>query len=198
MESSVTQAKRQLRKELQARVRALSVAERASASEQVCARLSQHQTWSRAAFVLFYAPMPDEIDAWPLLAAALREGKRAALPRFSDHDAHYTACEVKDLETEVRVGKFGIREPHDRCAMLPLNKLDLILVPGIGFDRHGHRLGRGKGYYDRLLTHVSGTKCGLAFEQQINIAIPTEPHDIVLDCVVTPTLWLGGTCQGAK
>ena len=74
--------------------------------------------------------------------------------------------------------------------MVALNRLDLALVPGLGFDARGHRLGRGKGHYDRLLAGFTGMKIGVAFDFQIVTEVPREPHDIALDAVVTPTRWL--------
>ena len=71
-----------------------------------------------------------------------------------------------------------------------LNSLDLVLVPGLGFDAAGHRLGRGRGFYDRLLVQIAGTKCGVAFDEQMRPSIPAEQHDILLNCILTPTQWL--------
>ena len=67
---------------------------------------------------------------------------------------------------------------------------DLILVPGVAFDLHGRRLGRGKGFYDQLLAAVRGTTCGVAFEQQMVREVPVEPHDIHLNSILTPTRWI--------
>jgi 5-formyltetrahydrofolate cyclo-ligase len=66
----------------------------------------------------------------------------------------------------------------------------LVLVPGVAFDSHGRRLGRGKGFYDQLLAFVRGTKCGVAFDEQIVPEIPIEPHDVRLNCILTPTRWI--------
>jgi 5-formyltetrahydrofolate cyclo-ligase len=63
------------------------------------------------------------------------------------------------------------------------------MVPGIGFSLNGCRLGRGKGYFDRLLSGVSGWKCGVAFDWQVTVEIPAEEHDIRLNSIVTPTRW---------
>jgi 5-formyltetrahydrofolate cyclo-ligase len=68
--------------------------------------------------------------------------------------------------------------------------LDLVLAPGVAFDLQGHRLGRGKGFYDRLLADVRGVKCGVAFDEQIVDAVPVGPLDVGVDCLVTPTRWL--------
>jgi 5-formyltetrahydrofolate cyclo-ligase len=91
---------------------------------------------------------------------------------------------------QVPVGAFGIREPDRGCPGMPLNQLDLILVPGLAFGPGGRRLGRGKGFYDRLLMGISGLKCGVAYDEQIRPHIPLEAHDILVDCVVTPEKWL--------
>ncbi len=90
----------------------------------------------------------------------------------------------------MRTGRFGIREPVDRCTHLGLNRLDLILVPGVAFDLNGRRVGRGKGYYDRLLRLASGRKCGVGFDEQLVSEVPVEAHDILLNCILTPTRWL--------
>src|SRR5205085_8875887 len=117
-------------------------------------------------------------------------GKILCLPRYVAARDLYECCRVQDLQCDLRRGRMGIREPVEHCCLQKLNKLDLILVPGVAFDPGGRRLGRGKGYYDRLLASVEGVKCGVAFDQQITDHVPTGPHDIQLDCILTPTRWL--------
>ena len=130
--------------------------------------------WQTAQRVLFFAPLPEELDVWPLLSEALAGGKSVALPRFVAETKSYEACAIQDPERDLQVGHFGIREPKRACARLPSNRLDLILVPGVAFDLQGRRLGRGKGYYDRLLKDLRGRTCGVAFDQQIVAEIPVE------------------------
>ncbi|HZL12624.1 MAG TPA: 5-formyltetrahydrofolate cyclo-ligase, partial [Verrucomicrobiae bacterium] len=84
-------------------------------------------------------------------------------------------------------GKFGIREPKASCAEILLIEFDLILVPGIAFDLHGNRLGRGQGFYDRLLAEFRGTKIGIAFDEQISTEVSAEAHDVRVDFILTPT-----------
>ena len=102
----------------------------------------------------------------------------------------YEAAEVLDPTTDLELGHFGIREPRSQCARFSSDWLDLILAPGIAFDPQGRRLGRGKGYYDQLLGALRGTRCGVAFDQQIVDEIPMAPHDMTLHCILTPTRWV--------
>jgi 5-formyltetrahydrofolate cyclo-ligase len=161
-----------------------------TASAQARALLERQGLWGRARSILFFAPIQNELDVWPLLETALADGKIVALPRFLPETNRYTACQVRDLQGDVVAGHLKIREPQEGCELIPLNRLDLTLVPGVAFDVHGRRLGRGKGFYDRLLAVVSGKTCGVAFDQQIVREVPIEPHDIQLDCILTPTRWI--------
>ena len=188
MSPSVPELKGQLRRQLRAASRTIMPSEREAASEQIRQRLRGQEIWQKAQAVLFYLPLADEPDVWPLATEALGLGKQVALPRYSAEEDVYAVCSVEDL-SNLRVARFGLLEPNSSCPLFNLNRLDITLVPGIGFDVNGHRLGRGKGYYDRLLAQVAGIKCGVAFDWQVAAEIPTEPHDVRLDCILTPTLW---------
>jgi 5-formyltetrahydrofolate cyclo-ligase len=190
MGSSIQEAKSTLREQVGDRLRAMSAEERDAASAQARALLAVQPLWQKAQSVLFFAPMPGELDVWPLLSVALSAGKRVALPRFERRTRTYIACQIQNPETDLHVGHFGIREPAAQCSPLPAGRLGLILVPGVAFDGQGHRLGRGKGYYDQLLTVMRGTRCGVAFDQQVEREIPVEPHDARMDFLLTPTRWI--------
>lgn len=183
-------AKSLLREQIRDRLKTLPAAERAVAATQLCARLKTSELWRAAKSVMLFAPLPDEPDIWPLLADALAAGKLVALPRFDPATKQYTACQIRNPAGDLVSGQFGIREPNNYCPSHPLNRLDLVLVPGVGFDLHGRRLGRGKGFYDQLLADVRGKTCGVAFDEQIIADIPMEPHDIPLNCILTPTRWI--------
>jgi 5-formyltetrahydrofolate cyclo-ligase len=161
--------------------------ERAQASGAVCRRLAGEELWQRAHTVLAYAPRRDELDIWPLLNEALEEGKTVALPQYDPATGAYRACRLTSPIRGLALGKFGIQEPGLECAVIPLKQLDLILVPGVAFDLAGHRLGRGGGYYDQLLARVRGRKWGLGYDEQVQPEIPVETHDVLLDCIWTPT-----------
>lgn len=168
----------------------ISAETRNELSRQTCQRLSAQEAWQRARAVLLYAPTSREVDIWPLLEPALTSGKVVALPRFDRGTDRYNACEIKQLHQDIQTGMYGIREPGPSCPLIGLNRLDFILVPGVAFDLRGRRLGRGKGYYDRLLKAVSCPTCGVAFDEQLVSEIPAEPHDSDVNCILTPTRWI--------
>jgi len=165
---------------------------RLAASRQLVARLCDQPCWATARRVLLFAPLADEPDIWPLVDQALLAGKTVALPKFAAASGEYVAAVVQDRARDLRPGRFGILEPLESQPRLPLGELDLVLVPGVAFDPRGRRLGRGKGYYDRLLPQARGIKCGVAFDLQIVPELPAGPRDSKVDYVLTPTRWL--TC----
>ncbi|SPE57247.1 5-formyltetrahydrofolate cyclo-ligase [Verrucomicrobia bacterium] len=186
----IQQAKAALRQEVCARLKQMSSADRLAGSARARALLLQQPEWRNAQSILFFAPLPEEVDLWPLVEEALAAGKTVALPRFEAAHGHYSACQVRNLARDLKPGQFGIREPVNTCPQLVLNLLDFILVPGVAFDLQGRRVGRGRGFYDRLLGVLRGVTCGVAFDEQIVEAIPVEPHDAVVTYILTPTRWV--------
>lgn len=174
----------------------MSEEDRAEGSRLICEQLMADPLWHNAQSVLLFMPTRLEPEVTPLLDRALREGRRAALPRYRAADDAYEACWVERPEMDLAQGLYGIREPGKNCMPVAGNALDLILVPGIGFSPDGGRLGRGKGYFDQLLALIPGVKCGVAFDCQITSEVPMESHDVVLNCILTPTRWLKLTSPG--
>ena len=183
-------AKAALRMEVRSALAGLTVEQKAVASEAACRKLTDQSIWQKAQSILFFAPRLDELDIWPLLGRGLAEKKAVLLPKYVAESQSYTACQVYDLVRDISPGKFNLREPAASFDKTALNWLDLILVPGVAFDLHGRRLGRGKGFYDQLLKTMRGTMCGVAFDEQIVREVPIEPHDIYLNCLLTPTRWI--------
>ena len=183
-------AKASLREQVRARLHGVPTEHCSAASAQLCTRLQAQRTWSEAKSVLLFAPLPEEPNMWAMLVEALAAGKTVALPAFVAGTSVYTARQIIDPTRDLVLGKFGIREPALSCPEVALNRLDLVLVPGVAFDTRGGRLGRGKGFYDRLLPAVNGLKCGVAFDEQIVDAVPVGPMDVRLNCILTPTRWI--------
>ena len=178
-----------LKSDLRSRMRAaladVSPIVRMAASIEACDRLKVQMPC--AATILFFAPLPDELDVWPLMEESMALGVTCALPFFDAGNKNYGARQVKNLAADIVTGKFGVREPASSCAEIPLDKFNLILVPGMAFDLSGNRLGRGRGFYDQLLGTAAAIKCGVCYDGQLLPEIPTEPHDVKVDFVLTPS-----------
>jgi len=187
--SDISEIKQALRQQLRAEALRHESGEVIEGSRAICERVQQQDAWRKAKTVLLFSAVAREPDLGALITAALQANKTVALPRYDSVSAAYQVCSVHNPESQLITGQFSIREPSPECPVVELNKLDLALVPGIGFAVKGCRLGRGKGHFDRMLERVSGWKCGVAFDWQIVDEIPTEQHDIQLDSIVTPTRW---------
>jgi 5-formyltetrahydrofolate cyclo-ligase len=190
MDEGLHGLKAAMRQEVRTRLGELPKGAREAGSLLACEQLRGQAVWVGAESVLFYAASGWELDLWSLLREGLAAGKRVALPRFDAGRGQYAACRVNDLGRDLVRGRYGIAEPMEACEEVALNRLDLILVPGVAFDLRGRRLGRGKGYFDRLLGTTRGTKCGVAFDEQIVREVPVEPHDSDVNCILTPTRWI--------
>ena len=185
--AALEQAKRRWRLEFRERQKSLSKEAKETASAKARRLLVSQQFWLTCRSVLFYAPLEDELNLWPLLDLALVGGKLISLPRYDSGRDCYVVCAVRDPSTDTKHGKYGIREPRQGCPEVPTNRLDLALVPGVGFDLLGYRLGRGRGYYDRLLGQRPGLVCGVAFDELIVDELPVGRHDRQMDCILTPS-----------
>ena len=181
--------KAELRQRVREVVRTIPADVRAASARRLCEILTSKPYWSGAASVLCFASLSDEPNITEAIDNALATNKTVALPRFDSATGCYGAAAITARAELVR-GPFGALEPEPGCPLLPLNQLDLILVPGVAFDFAGRRLGRGKGFYDRLLAEVRGHRCGVAFDEQLVTRLPEEPHDVRVNSIVTPTRWL--------
>jgi 5-formyltetrahydrofolate cyclo-ligase len=191
MNSNQQGAKAELRAKMRAVLKNISAEKRRLDSEKLCVNLKEQGVFQNAGSILFFAPLPEEPDLWPLLNGMLPGKKMVALPCFDADNETYVPRHVQDIHVEILSGKFGIREPATTCIAIPLDDLDLVLVPGVAFALDGHRIGRGKGFYDRLLENFIGEKIGIAFDEQIVETIPAEENDVLMDLILTPTRCLG-------
>jgi len=142
-----------------------------------------------------YMPLPDEVDISPLFPsfAKASEGRQTLektfyIPVFGEASQRPSTLRgggyhLAELTPELKTGKFGIPEPVN--PVFAPEELDLIIVPGVAFDRAGHRIGRGGGFYDRLLPQYRAVRVGICFDFQCLEKIPAEPHDCNVDLLVT-------------
>lgn len=183
---SVQEAKKVLRKRATAARKALSDSYRVSASRKMLEFLFQLPAYQSARSVFLYASMPDEVQLYGLMEQALMDDKTVCLPLITG-EGTMEAVVLSSLDDLV-AGKYGIltMDPSKR-KIFPANEIDLIVVPGAAFDRRGRRLGLGAGFYDRFLTERApqGYRCALAFSCQLAEEVPTEPHDAVMQYIIT-------------
>lgn len=182
-------AKAALRRSILARRDALDPAERARLSSAALTRLRALPVCRRARAVLGYASFGTELDTRPFLHVVLATGRTLVLPRIDRAARRLALHQVRDLETELRPGVWGIPEPDPaRCRTATPAEIDLVLVPGLAFDPEGGRVGYGAGYYDRLLGDWPAPVppiVAAAFELQVVSAVPVLPTDHRVDLVVT-------------
>ena len=135
--------------------------------------------------VLLYSSKKGEVHTDGIIRSAISLGKKVALPVTIKEGNVLELYEIKSIE-ELSEGAFGILEPaRNPERRVQPEEVELVVVPGVSFDRRGHRLGYGMGYYDSLLKKMKGYKIGLAYDMQIVEHVPDEPHDVAVDMVVT-------------
>jgi 5-formyltetrahydrofolate cyclo-ligase len=158
-------------------------------SRQICATFLALPEYAAARTVLFYLDARSEVRTRHTLPDALRTGKRIVVPYCVENELELFLLDSPD---ELAVGMYKILEPKPELRARPEKRvtpteLDLVMVPGVAFDRRGGRMGHGFGYYDRLLEHArpDAPLVALAFECQLFPEIPTQPHDVFMDKVIT-------------
>ncbi|MBC2594037.1 5-formyltetrahydrofolate cyclo-ligase [Ruficoccus amylovorans] len=171
-----------LRTEVRARRRGMLWQEVEAASGDICARVNGLAAWREARTVCAYLSLGNEVCTHALVGGAVSD--KVILAPKSHDGGRMSWHRLRDWES-LAPGMFGILEPPESEPAVEPPCPDLVLVPGLAFDRLGHRLGHGGGYYDRFLAGVSGVKVALAYSWQIRGDIPYERHDICMDAIVT-------------
>ena len=147
------------------------------------------EAYRRAKLVHTYVSSKEnEVDTRALIGACLAQGKRVAVPVVMPGTKTLAHALIDGLDQLV-VGPWGLAQPDPATATwLPAEaRIDLVVVPGLAFDRRGHRIGWGGGYYDRFLAQVQAVKIGLCYDALVLDCIPGEPHDVPVDLVVAET-----------
>lgn len=175
-----------VRREVRARLRELSGEARASAEAEIARRVWEVPRVAEARVLMLYASMPGEVGTDAIAAEAMRRGITLIYPRCLD-DRRLALHAVDSLHRLVP-GRYGIREPDaDACPVHEAGAIDAALIPGLAWDRAGNRLGRGAGYYDRLLADPEwrGYRCGVFFAAQEFPSVPHDPWDAPMQAIVT-------------
>jgi 5-formyltetrahydrofolate cyclo-ligase len=157
------------------------------ATAAVADRLAGIPALVAAPSVMVYVSCDPEIGTHDLIRRWLADGRRVCVPLFDESTHRYLASELKAFE-DLATGKFGILEPPPgKARPLPIRSVQAFVVPGLAFDPTGNRLGRGRGYYDRILGEARGVKVALAYAFQLVDEVPVRHHDVGVDFLVTET-----------
>lgn len=185
--TSLQSKKARLRKDLRKKCNALTGAQKLEQSRKVAEKLIRHPRFLKSRKILVYVSLPSEIDTLLLLKEILKQKKQLCVPRIDDAAKKLWILEVRDMK-ELQPGSYGVLEPPmEKSRIVKEEELDLIIVPGLGFDNRGARVGRGMGYFDRLLAGTpKAFKIGLAFKCQMMDEIPVDEHDVLMNEVVFP------------
>lgn len=180
--------KKELRASLKGVLESLPADTLRKKSARAAQRLFLEPEYDRCEVMMIYLSLPHEADTTAIVLNAWRTRKRVLAPQVGWETKQMVPVEIRNLDTDVASSEYGIREPI-RGAPFPIELIDLVIVPGVGFDLHGNRLGRGRGFYDRFLSrpNFKGTFCGFALEEQVVENLPADPHDVKVHMLVTDT-----------
>ena len=173
--------KQALRKQIRQQKRAMTQEQIESASARLGELFLQSEQYRQAKTVYGYLPYNQEVRTVPMLEQAIRDGKRVAVPKVYGNEMRFIYI---DDFTRVEKGYAGIPEPMDDGPVAD-DPTALVLMPGLAFDPHGHRIGYGGGFYDRFLSaEPNHPTLALCYSFQMLPKLETEEFDIPVDCVL--------------
>lgn len=181
--------KKEIRESVSARRHALGEKQVFLASQAIIDSLQASELYKKANSVMFYCSIKEEVYTHGAIASALSAGKTVVLPRSNVRTTTLELYKMHSISELVK-GAYGVLEPvPDKSRQVQVSDIDLIIVPGVAFDKMGNRIGLGLGYYDRLLAGIAGTGriCALAYSFQIvpEMEIPHDSHDVPVDYIVS-------------
>ncbi|MDO8525168.1 MAG: 5-formyltetrahydrofolate cyclo-ligase [Candidatus Omnitrophota bacterium] len=173
--------KHKIRSYIKEKLNSRSELEKTEKSGIIKNKLFNEEVFKKASVVMFYVSLKDEVNTLSMIDEAIGIGKRVCVPVIIKEEKRLIAGEIKDSMADLKRQHFGIYQPiKGRVKEVPLEDIDLIVVPGIAFDKKNFRLGRGHGYYDRFLSALPDhtRTIGLAFDFQVVEDLPKDAHDI--------------------
>lgn len=176
--------KAQLRAQMRDKRKSLTPQEQAHAQQALSERILRCENYLKARTVMAYVAVRGEIGLAPVMEDVLSSGRVLVLPRCEEPGV-MTARIVQGMDDLVP-GAYGVPEPGEHCEIADPKAIDLILAPGVAFDRAGHRLGQGGGYYDRFFSRSTAHRAGVCHDFALLDCVPCEAHDEKMDTVIMP------------
>ncbi|MBU4184665.1 MAG: 5-formyltetrahydrofolate cyclo-ligase [Proteobacteria bacterium] len=184
----IREKKQEIRNNIAKILEEFSDKEREKKTKQIEDSLFEFANFLEAKIVLLYVNKKSEVASRNIIKKCFDFNKIVILPAFDIKTYEIKLMKVDDLDNDLRTGPRGILEPDiNRCKIVPVDCVDLAIIPGVAFDEKGGRIGSGEGYYDRFIPKLSITtrKVALALERQIIQQVPVESHDNHVDIIIT-------------
>ncbi|KHF41833.1 5-formyltetrahydrofolate cyclo-ligase [Halalkalibacter okhensis] len=178
--------KRDIRDEVSGKLESMSDEEWRGWSKEIAKHLISSSLWKRAEVLALTISRGKEVDTYFLIETAWKQGKKVVVPRTNFKNREMAFYELTSFD-QLEDGPYNLKEPNlRRCSAIDPKKIELVIVPGLAFDKNGSRLGFGGGFYDRFLPQTKAQRIALAFPCQIVPLVPTEPHDCLIDHIINP------------
>ena len=180
--------KAELRKKILSLRNGLNTEEAENKSKTIMDRLTSLDAYKNSKVVFVYMSFKNEVNTHGLIERMLSEGKRVVIPYTDIKSTEIIPSEIKSLKDDMVLNSFGYYEPLlEKVRQVRTEELDLIIAPGVVFDEDLNRIGFGKGYYDRILgrKRKDAAIIAVAYEFQVVDCVPTEPHDVKMDMIIT-------------
>lgn len=176
----------QMRTEIKKLLMGLSPEDRIAKSKAACHNFAGTSQYKDSSVIMVFLSLPHEVDTAGIIIDAWQNGKTVAVPKVSWQQRNMIPVELNSLESGLPVGSNGLRNPTAGVPV-PVEDIDMVIAPGLGFDTDGGRIGRGGGYYDRFFSAkgLGAVKAGLGFSEQVVDDVPMMEHDQRLDVLVT-------------
>jgi 5-formyltetrahydrofolate cyclo-ligase len=174
--------KQRLRETLKKRFTEIGASSSPRWDEQICSHILKLSLYRQSKTIACFIPLPDEPDIWSVIRDAWKCGKTVVVPRIQGSELSFKKITSGD---DLDIGRYGIREPNSSTPSLPLRFIDTCFIPGQAFDIKGNRLGRGKGYYDKILRGVKNPTIGICYGFRLIDSLPHESYDITVIGIIT-------------
>lgn len=180
----IREQKKALRRSLLERRTALTADFTKTASGKICENILKLIARTETDTVLLFYPIKNEPDLCSLVKVLCENGIRVGFPISRTEDVSLDFRAVSDVD-DMRVGAYGIREPREDALAVPVSSRSLCIVPALAYDKCGHRLGYGKGYYDRFLADFPGVSAGAVYGELVLDLLPADSYDVRVNMIIT-------------
>ena len=183
---SICDRKNELREEYKKIRNNINIKSKEQKTEEITKRFINTTQFKNAEIIAIYKSFSSEVSTEEIIKYALKSGKKIALPRVNKSKLDF--YEIKSIDEKLIKSNFGIEEPIENSkTFVDKQKIDLVVVPGLAFDKEKNRLGYGGGFYDRFLAGINALKIGICFDEQLlkNETLPVKETDIKLDIIIT-------------